>query len=87
LTKFRRDKCQREIAFYLLFLCVSAIIANAHNVDKLTVVDFTNILLEAFTWEDPKSAKNTVELSVFLALLGSVCIKAVSEMLMKSTPG
>jgi len=32
-------------------------------------VDFANILLEAFTREDPKSAKNTVNLSVFFALL------------------
>ncbi len=37
-------------------------------------VDFTNILHEAFTCEDPKSAKNTVKPSVFFALFGSVHI-------------
>ncbi len=31
-------------------------------------VDFTNILFKVFTRADPKSAKNTVKPSVFLAL-------------------
>jgi len=49
---------------------------------KLTprVVDFTNILQT-----DPKSTKNTVELSVFFALLGSAHAKASLRMLMKLT--
>jgi glucose-6-phosphate 1-dehydrogenase len=44
-------------------------------------LNFTNMLLPAFTCADPKSAKNLVKLSVFFALLGSV-----REMLVKSTP-
>ncbi len=46
-------------------------------------VDFANILCEAFTCADPKSAKN---LSVFFALLGSAHEKTLSKMLVKSTP-
>jgi len=49
-------------------------------------VDFINILWVAFTCADSKSLKNTVKASVFFALLGSVCLKAASKMLMKSTP-
>jgi len=50
------------------------------------VVNFTNILQAAFTLPDPKSAKKTDSLTVFFALLGSVCIKALCKMLMKSAP-
>ncbi len=40
-------------------------------------VNFTNILHTAFTCADLKSAKKTDDLTVFFALLGSVCLKAV----------
>jgi len=36
---------------------------------------------------DPKSAKNIVKPSVFFVLLGSVCIKAARNTLMKSIQG
>jgi len=36
---------------------------------------------------DPKSAKKTYGLTVFLGLLGSECIKAAHKMLVKLTPG
>jgi len=49
-------------------------------------LNFTNILLEFFTPPDPKSAKNTVKLSVFFVLVGSACIKAAHKMLVKLTP-
>jgi len=42
-------------------------------------VDLTSILREAFMCADPKSAKNTVKLSVFFALLGSECLKAAGK--------
>jgi len=50
-------------------------------------VDFTNILHKASALTDPKSAKNTVKLSVFFVLLGSVCLKAAHKTLIKLTPG
>jgi len=46
-------------------------------------VNFTNILQAAFMHADPKSAKNTVKLSVFLALSKSEHVKAARKMLMK----
>jgi len=56
------------------------------NVDNWNVeywagpwVNFSNILSASFTSVDPKSHKNTVKLSVFFALLISVCIKALSK--------
>jgi len=48
--------------------------------------DFTNILREAFTQTDPKSAKKTDGLTVFFVLLGSARIKGFRKMLVKSTP-
>ena len=36
---------------------------------------------------DPKSGKNTVKLSSFVALLGSSHVKAACRMLLKLTPG
>ena len=48
-------------------------------------VNFTNILQAAFTHADPKSAKKTVKLSSFFALLGSACVKAAHRMLVKLT--
>jgi len=50
-------------------------------------VNFNNILHEAFTCKDPKSAKNTVKLSFFFAHLGLAVLKAELKMLVKSTPG
>ena len=50
-------------------------------------VNFINILRAAFTSADPKSAKKTVKLSSFFALLGYASVKAASKMLVKLTPG
>ncbi len=51
---------------------------------KLTKgVNLTNILQAAFTRADPESAKNTVKLSVFFALLESASTNAARKMLMK----
>ncbi len=49
-------------------------------------VNFINVVRAAFLHADAKSAKKTVKLSVFFALLGSVRIKAASRTLMKLTP-
>jgi len=55
--------------------------------EKLTPgLDFTYILCSAFTFADPKSAKNIDCLTAFFALLGSVQVKAAHKMLMKLTP-
>ncbi len=51
------------------------------------VINFINILRAAFTPADPKSAKETVKLAVFIALQGSAPAKVTDRMLMKSTPG
>jgi hypothetical protein len=50
-------------------------------------VNFTNILSAALMHADPKSAKNTVKLSVSFALLGSTPGKALHKMLVKLTLG
>ena len=50
-------------------------------------VNFTNVLQAAFALVDPKSAKKTVKLSSFFALLGSASIKAARRMLVKLNPG
>jgi len=42
---------------------------------SLSGVNFTNILCKDFMRVDPKSVKNTVKLSAFFALLGSLRIK------------
>jgi len=44
------------------------------------------IIRAAFTRKDPKSAIETVKLSVFFELLGSASAKAVCRMLMKLIP-
>jgi len=49
--------------------------------------NLTNILHEAFTRTDHKSAKNNDSLTVCFATLGSGRVKAVHKMLMKLTPG
>ncbi len=48
-------------------------------------VNFINILRAAYMCADPESAKKTDNLTVFFALLGSVCIKAARKMLEKLT--
>jgi len=48
-------------------------------------INFTNVLRNAFTRADPKSAKKADGLTVFFALLGSVHVQAVRKMLMKLT--
>jgi len=48
-------------------------------------VNFISILQAAFTCADPESAKKTVKLSVFFALLGSTHAKADRRMLMNLT--
>ena len=50
-------------------------------------VNFTNVLPAALTRADPKSAKKTVKLSSFIALLGSARVKAACRTLVKLTPG
>ena len=55
---------------------------------KLTQrVDIYQILHTAFECADPKGAKKTDNLTVFFALLGSVCVKAENKMLVKFSPG
>jgi hypothetical protein len=49
---------------------------------------FINVLLAAFTLADTESAKkDSKSVSLFLAHLGSACVKAVRKMLMKLSPG
>jgi len=48
-------------------------------------VDFNNILRKTFTNADPKSAKDTDDLTVIFTLLGSAQVKAACKMLVKST--
>ena len=58
----------------------------AREVERLGV-NFTNILRAAFALVDPKSAKKTVKLSSFFALLGSTSVKAARRTLVKLNPG
>jgi len=54
---------------------------------KLTPgLNFINLLRTAFAHADPKSVKDTYDLTVFFMLLGSMIVKAVRKMLMKLTP-
>ncbi len=57
----------------------------AHNMlMKLTArVNFTNVLLTAFTLKEPESVKKIDNLTVFFMHLGSAPIKAVRRTLMK----
>jgi len=52
-------------------------------------VNFTKVLRGAFTGEDPKSAKDIDDLTVFLRFWHqqSARVKASHEMLVRSTPG
>jgi hypothetical protein len=64
---------------------ISAKTAGEMLVKMTPVVNFTNILPNAFMREDLKSVKNTVKPSGFFVLLGFACIKAAHKMLVKST--
>jgi len=50
-------------------------------------VDFINVLRVAIAHADCKSAKKTDNLTAFLALSGSVHVKALCRILMKLTQG
>ena len=50
-------------------------------------VNFTNVLQAAFTLADPESAKKLLDLTVFLALMGSAHVKAARRTLMKLNLG
>ena len=50
-------------------------------------VNFTNVLRAAFALVDTKSAKKTVRLNSFFALLGSASVKAARRTLVKLNPG
>ena len=72
----------------LLIMTADAFVLCIKMLVKLTPgVDSVNILCAAFTQADPKSAKKTDSLTVFFVLMGSVCVKALRKMLVKSTPG
>jgi len=49
-------------------------------------VNFIYVLHASFTCAHPKSAKKTVKLSIFFALLGSALVKGAHKMLMKLRP-
>jgi len=53
----------------------------------MTGFNFIKALRAAFTHADPKSAKKTVTLSIFFALLGFARTKAAQRSLMKLTTG
>ena len=53
---------------------------------KRSGVNFTITQRAAFKRTDPKSAKKTVKLSSFIALLGSARLKAAHRTLVKLTP-
>jgi hypothetical protein len=58
-----------------------------HNIISfISGVNFTDILRAFFTLTNPKSAKKTDAFAVFLALLGSECIKTAHKMLVKTIP-
>ncbi len=53
---------------------------------KLTPrVNSTNILQASFVFKDPKSAKDTDDLTVFFAFLGYAGKKTAHKMMLKST--
>ena len=56
---------------------------------RISGVNFINVLQAALTHEDPESAKKLLDLSVFLALMGSATasVKAACRTLMKLNPG
>jgi len=53
---------------------------------KSSLLNFTNLLHEAFTRTDPKNAKNTVKLSVFFCAFRIYTNKSFRKTLMKLTP-
>jgi len=50
-------------------------------------LNFINVLRTAFTLSDPKSVKDTYDLTVFFTLSGSTSVKAAHKTLVKLTPG
>jgi len=64
---------------------------SVNNLVRVTDVGLGSIsptcLSAAFTHSDPKNAKKTVESPDFVALWGSVFVKAALNMLVKLTPG
>jgi len=50
-------------------------------------VNFINVLCTAFALVDPKSVRTQSSHQYLLTLFGSMSVKAVYRMLMKSTPG
>jgi len=53
--------------------------------NRLFWVDFTNTLRAAFKLTDPKTVKDTDDLTVFFAHLGSARVKTARKTLVKST--
>ncbi len=72
LLRFWRWDCERVWKNILTQSCLPS-------------VNFINFLWAAFTRTDPKSAKITVNFTVFFALLGSGSIKAAHRKLVKLT--
>jgi len=59
-----------------------------YKVDEIdTRGQFHQIFMSIFYMFRYRKCKNRVKLSVFFALLGSVLVKAASNMLIKLTPG
>jgi len=56
------------------------------DIIKSPGVNFTNVLQKAFKHADTKSSKKTYSFTAFLALLGSVRVKAARKLWVKSTP-
>jgi len=69
------------------FLCFETSKTSKRIGNFFATTNFIYVLRAAFTREDPKCPKKTVESSVFFALLGPISIKAAGKMLVKSTPG
>ena len=70
-----------------MFMDTAGLMQPAKCLVETPGVNFTNVLQAAFTLADPKSAKKSLKLSSFIALLGSVRVKAVRRTLVKLTPG
>ena len=74
-TEEEEEGFHREKYFFLFFNC-----------HEISGVNFTNILRAQKLLIDPKSAKKTVKLSRFFALLGSASVKAARRTLVKLNP-
>ena len=82
----KRKKYSQVVSLFVLLGsgCVKA--AHKMLVKSTPWVNFIDILRAALAQRDPKSAKKTDNLTVFLALLGYTRIKAAGRRLMKLTP-